>query len=175
MPTLNEAIGAIKRHIGFQESRSRVVARRLREAGHLPAGAPGVAPEVDIANVLDLVVALASDARVHRVADALTTYSQLVPGGADLSTAPPSVPRTAGQQLLAIVQLAADGDQDVRRLRLEFVATWPEVAIHWPDGSTQRFREVGALASHWGADGHRRSTTIPVGAIADTIQLFKDC
>lgn len=175
MPTLNEAIGAIKRHVGFPESRSRVVARRLREAGHLPAGAPGLAPEVDVQNVLDLIVALASDARIHRVADALENYNALVPGGADLSTAPPAVATTAGKHLLAIARLAADGDQDVRRLRIEVVSTWLEVACHWPDGSVHRFRELGALASHWDSTGHRRSTTIPVAAMADTLnQLFKD-
>ena len=172
MPTLNEAIAALSRLVGFPESRSRVVARRLREAGKLPAGAPGVAPEVDLGNVIDLFVAIASDAKVHRVPDALATYQSLTPGGADLSCAPASVRATAGQQLLAIAALAAEGDNDMRRLRVEFVSSWPEIAIHFDDGSTQRFREGGSLAGHWDSTGHRKSITVNGAAFADAVRLL---
>lgn len=47
MATLNNALDAIERHIGFPRSRSSGVARRLQESKLLPAGAPGVAPELD--------------------------------------------------------------------------------------------------------------------------------
>ena len=61
MATWNHVLDAIERHLDFPRSRSTGIARRLQEAGILPSGAPGVAPELDEDNVLDLVVALASD------------------------------------------------------------------------------------------------------------------
>jgi hypothetical protein len=53
---------------GFPRSRSTGIARRLQEAGLLPSGAPGVPPELDENNVLDLAVALAADTELHTAA-----------------------------------------------------------------------------------------------------------
>ncbi len=159
MATLNAAIAALERRIGFTKSRARQVARSLQEAGALPLGAPGVAPELDLVDFTNLAIALAADVPLHKSADAVRTYRDLTPGGADVSGAPASLPRNAGEEIDAIVSLAADGNSDVRGVKIEFVANWPEVAVHWHGGSIGRFRELGALAAHWGASGHRRSTS----------------
>lgn len=169
MATLTDAIAALERRVGFPAARSRVVARALREAGKMPSGGPGVAPEIDLTNFIDLVIALAADVSHYKCASVLDAYRAMPPGGADVSGAPASVPKSAGAELDAIVSLAADGATEVRGLRLEFVANWPEFAIHWHDGTVGRFRELGSLGSHWGAPGHRRSTTISMAALADAI------
>ncbi|WVT73341.1 hypothetical protein QM996_17975 [Sinorhizobium chiapasense] len=174
MATLNAAIAALERRVGFSAPRARVVARHLREQGLLPAGAPGVAPSLDLDDFTNLLIALAADVPLHQSADAVRTYRSLTPGGADVSRAPASVPHNAGEEIDAISSLAADGNGDVRGVKLEFVTNWPEVALHWHDGSISRFRELGALAAVWGAGGHRRSTSISVAALADAIkETFK--
>ena len=174
MATLNAAVAALERRIGFPRSRARQVARSLQEAGALPLGGPGKAPEINIDDFVTLVIALAADVPLHQSAAAVRTYRDLTPGGADVSRAPASVPQNAGEEIDAIFSLAADGNSDVRGVKLEFVANWPEVALHWQDGSISRFRELGALAAHWGAAGHRRSTSISVAALADAIkETFK--
>jgi len=169
LATLNAAIAALERRVGFSASRARLVGRHLREQGLLPAGAPGIAPDLDLDDFVTLVIALAADVPLHQSADAVRAYRNLTPGGADVSRAPASVPRTAGEEIDAIFSLASDGNSDVRGVKLEFVANWPEVAAHWHDGSISRFRELGALAAHWGAAGHRRSTTVNMAALADAI------
>ncbi|NRQ15580.1 hypothetical protein BHMPCIPO_02830 [Ensifer sesbaniae] len=170
MANLNAAVAALERRIGFPKSRARQVARSLQEAGALPLGAPGVAPKLDLDDFVTLVIALAADVPLHQSADAVRTYRQLTPGGADVSRAPASVPKNAGEEIDAIFSLAADGNTDVRGVKLEFVANWPEVAVHWHDGSIGRFRELGALGAHWSSIGHRRSTSINVAALADAIK-----
>ncbi|WP_158665076.1 hypothetical protein [Ensifer adhaerens] len=170
MAKMNAAIAALERRVGFPQSRARQVARSLQEAGALPLGGPGKSPELNLDDFVTLVIALAADVPLHQSADAVRTYRNLTPGGADVSRAPASVPRNAGEEIDAIFSLAADGNSDVRGIKLEFVANWPEVALHWHDGSAGRFRERGAIAAHWGASGHRRSTSINVAALADAIQ-----
>ncbi|MGO4619950.1 hypothetical protein [Ensifer sp. 2TAB8] len=170
MATLNAAIAALERRVGFPQSRARQVARSLQEAGALPLGGPGKPPEINIDDLVTLVIALAADVPLHQSADAVRAYRNLTPGGADVSRAPASVPRNAGEEIDAIIGLAADGNSDVRGVKLEFVANWPEAAVRWHDGSISRFRELGALAAVWGAGGHRRSTTINMAALADAIQ-----
>jgi len=170
VPTLQSVAGALERHCGFPVSRSLVVARSLREAGMLPSGAPGVAPKLDLNDFTTLVIALAADVALHESAAAVDRYRSLTIGGADVSGAPASVPKNAGQQIDAIVKLAAEGATEVRGLKFEFVSNWPEFALHWHDGTIERYREIGALASHWGGAGYRRSITINVAAFADAIQ-----
>ncbi|MET4716219.1 hypothetical protein ABIF63_000322 [Bradyrhizobium japonicum] len=65
MASLNAAMDAIERHLEFPRSRSTGIARRLQGASLLPSGAPGVTPDLDEDNVLDLVVALVSDIELH--------------------------------------------------------------------------------------------------------------
>ncbi|WP_147293983.1 hypothetical protein [Ciceribacter selenitireducens] len=173
MPTLNHAIDALSRHVGFQAARLRSLARRLQDADVLPSGAPGVAPEVQLRHVVDLLLAVASDATLRRAATAVEAYRATTPGGADLSQAPASVRATAGQQLEALARLAMDGDADARRMRVEIVSTWPEVVFLFEDGTAHRFQSVGTLSGHWQMLGHRRATTINGAALADAIiELF---
>ncbi|AEH77526.1 hypothetical protein SM11_chr0243 [Sinorhizobium meliloti SM11] len=136
----------------------------------LPSGAPGVAPKLDLNDFTTLVIALAADVALHESASAVRRYRSLTIGGANVSGAPASVPKNAGQQIDAIVELAAEGATEVRGLKFEFVSSWHELTVHWHDGSLERYRELGALASHWGGAGHRRSITINVAALADAIQ-----
>jgi hypothetical protein len=168
--TLNEAIAALERFVGFRRGRLVAVSQRLQQAGIIPTGAPRTPPRLDLAHVVCLFVAYAADAAIHLSAKSVELFETLTPGGADLSAAPKHLHLTAGDQLRAIAALAAEGDVDVRRIKLEFVSTWPELAIHWPDGSVQRFREMGALASHWGAGGHRKSISINGAALAGAFE-----
>lgn len=173
MPTLNHAIDALSRHVGFPAARLRSLARRLQDADVLPSGAPGVAPEVKLQHVIDLIIAVASDATLRRAATAVETYRATTPGGADLSRAPASVRVDAGRQFEAVARLAMDGDTDARRTRVEIVSTWPEVVFLFEDGTAHRFQPVGTLSGHWQMLGHRRATTINGAAFADAIiELF---
>lgn len=163
--TLNAAKGAIEHRIGFPASRIRTIAQRLQEHGLLPSGAPGVSPELDIEHVVVLVLALATDTTLAKVAEAVGVYGSMSPGGADVTVAPASIPRNAREALLAFAELAIDGNS-LSSISVEVVATWPEISLLWTDGTAQRFREVGALASHWADGRHRRSTTINGNAFA---------
>lgn len=167
--TLNEAMSALERHVGFRRGRLVAVSQRLQQARIIPTGAPRTPPQLDLADVIALLVAYAADGAIHNSARSVQIYSALVPGGADLSTAPPAVRATAGAQLYAIAALAADGDNDMRRLKIEFVSTWPEIVIFFEDGTVQRFRELGSLGSHWGTGGHRKSITVNGAALCDAI------
>ncbi len=173
MPTLHQAIDALSRHVGFPAARLRSMSRRLQDADVLPSGAPGVAPEVQLRHVIDLIIAVASDSTLRRAATAVEAYRATTPGGADLSQAPASVRATAGQQLEALARLAMDGDADARRMRVEIVSTWPEVVFLFEDGTAHRFQSAGTLSNHWQMLGHRRSTTINGAGLADAVlELF---
>ncbi len=170
MPTITSATAAIARHLGFPEARVRQIARRLREAELMPAGAPGVPPEVDRHDLLTLLIALASDGTAAKAAEAVATYGALVPGGANLASAPASIPRTIRSVLEVLAAEGADGEP-ATPLNIEFVSTWPEIALHWEDGTVSRFREPGALSSHWAGDRIRKSITITGAAFG---ALFKE-
>ncbi|WP_141514330.1 hypothetical protein [Rhizobium sp. M1] len=168
--TLAAAIAALERHLGFRRGRLISMAQHLQQVGVIPTGAPRTAPQLDLANVVDLVVAYAADAPLHRAATSVTTYGALTPGGADLSTAPAEVKVTAAEYLNSIAALAAEGDAGIRRMKLEFVSTWPELAVHFEDGSIYRLQAVGAVPGHWQAAGHRQSLTINGAAFADALR-----
>jgi hypothetical protein len=177
MPTTNDAVAALANRVGFTEPRARAVARRLTDAGVLPAGGPGRAPEIAPADVISLFIALAADAELRRSAEIVTTYGDLVPDGIDVMVMPESIrpPReTARTYLNGLVRRALQGDADMRStvaaLKIEVVSNWPAIAIHFPDGEVQRFREVGSLASHWQESGHRKSTTVSGAAFVDAIR-----
>ncbi|RWM26898.1 hypothetical protein [Mesorhizobium sp.] len=174
MATLNAVLAAVERHIGFQESRGRTVARRLQEANALPMGAPGVAPELDVDDFIYLVIALAADTTLHGAPSAVVTYMALTPGGAVLDAgAPASIPRNAGHALIVWSDRALHGDADaLHGDKIEVVAGWPELVIHTA-GKRHRFVMAGADASAWQATGHRRSITLNGAALADAIrELF---
>lgn len=175
MPTLIEVATALKRHIGLTQSRTFALARRLRESGMLPSGAPGVSPVLDFDDVLDLIIAHASAVSVHKAPETIVAFKAMTPGGGDVSSAPASVRSTAGSQFSSIASLAAERDPLMRPLRLEFVSTWSEFAIHFEDGSVQRYQPLGTLPNHWQSAGHRTSTTINGATLADALSsLFGD-
>lgn len=168
MATLNRVLDAIERHVGFPRSRSTGIARRLQEAGLLPSGAPGVPPELDEDNVLDLVIALASDTELHNAVDAVRAFHRMNPGGADLNGAPDTIPN-APIAISILVEDARIGSRGARASQIEVSCSWRAVAIHSPAGDVQRFAEVGKAAPLWQSNGHHRSTTISAAALADAI------
>lgn len=168
--TLAAAIAALERHLGFRRGRLVSMAQRLQNAGVIPTGAPRTAPQLTMGNVVDLVVAYAADAPLHLAARSAETYGALTPGGANLDGAPAKAKVTAAEYLTSIAAIAADGDAGMRRLKLEFVSTWPELAVHFEDGLIHRFQAVGAVSGHWQSAGHRQSLTINGAAFADAMQ-----
>lgn len=170
MVSTNEAVDAICRHIGFDPPRAGAVAKKLTEAGTIPSGGPGKSPELAATHVVDVVLGCSVDAPLRAVASAVEQYRGLVLGGANLSTAPAAIDRTAGDALDVWADIALHGDADLlRRDRIEVVSSWPEIAIY-RDGTVTRFVAPGALASHWQASGHRRSTTINGAAFVDALR-----
>jgi len=173
--TTNQAIDAISRRLGFPKSRARTIARRLTEGGILPSGAPGVAPEIDIADFVSLLVGLACDAALPRVVAAVSSYDELTPEGVPAESVPVAVRHQVGfasarTHLEGLAYLALRDAAAVSKLHLEFVANWPEFAIHNQDGRAERFLSPGALSGHWQASGHRKSTTINGAAFVDAVR-----
>ncbi|SCB36045.1 hypothetical protein GA0061099_1005415 [Bradyrhizobium yuanmingense] len=172
MASLNNALDSIERHLNFSRSRSAGIARRLQEAGILPIGAPGVAPDLDEDNVLDLVIALASDVTLHEAPDAVRAYHQMTPGGVSLVDEPPSIPN-APIAVSILVEDARFSVGDARASKIEVSCNWRAVAIHRPIGAVKRFSQPGVHCAHWQSDGHHKSVTINVVALADALdELF---
>lgn len=170
MPTTMEAVDAVVRHIGFDPPRAKAVARSLTEAGSIPSGAPGKSPELDPEHVIDIVIGCAVDAPLRAISATVAQYRALVPGGANLETAPATIDRNAGGALDIFADIAVHGDSDLLRGdRIEIVSSWPEIAIH-RDGKVARFVPAGANAAHWQASGHRRGTTINGSALVDCLR-----
>lgn len=177
MATLNRALDAIERHIGFPRSRSTGVARRLQEAGILPSGSPGVAPELSERDVCVLLATLMSAPKLHEAVDHANAYSAMTPGGVVLSAdAPNSIPRSALEYLTTKAWVVASGDadavDDIRGHRFEFVLGWRELSAHTPENTVTRFVLPGTLASHQQAP-HRIAGVVQAAAFVDLInQLF---
>jgi hypothetical protein len=175
MATLNNALDAIERHIGFPRSRSSGVARRLQESKLLPAGAPGVAPELDQRDTCLLLATLMSAPMLHEAVEHANAYTAMTPGGAVLSDdAPVSIPRSALAYLEVQSEMAVGGQPDavadVCGLRLEFVHGWRELSAHSPEGTVTRFVLPGELASHQQAP-HRIAGVVRGEAF---VNLMKD-
>ncbi|UGX97597.1 hypothetical protein G6321_00021655 [Bradyrhizobium barranii subsp. barranii] len=168
MATLNHALDAIERHLEFPRSRSSGIARRLQESNLLPVGAPGVAPELNEDNVLDLIVTLAADTELHTAVAALRAYQTATPGGVNLHGAPQSIPN-APIAVAILVEDARAGVPEARKSRIEVSCGANAVAIHKPDGEASRFVEAGADPAHWPKRAHHKSTTLNVAAIADAL------
>lgn len=175
MATLNSVLDSIQSHIGFPRSRSSGIARRLQEAGILPSGAPGVAPELDQRDTCLLLSTLMSAPKLHEAVDHARAYAVMTPGGAVLSTdAPDSIPRSALEYLETQSEIAIgdkpDAVDDVRGHRFEFTHHWREMSAHTPEDSVTRFVLPGALASHQQAP-HRVAGVVRGEAF---VNLFKD-
>ncbi|SDC02572.1 hypothetical protein SAMN05216337_100155 [Bradyrhizobium brasilense] len=172
MATLNRVLDAIETHIGFPRSRSSGISRRLQDAGLLPSGAPGVAPELDQRDACLLLATLMSAPKLHEARDHARAYAEMTPGGSVLSAdAPESVPRSALAYLEVQSEVVIGGPaDDVRGHRFEFVHGWRELSVHTPEGTVTRFVLPGALASHQQAP-HRIAGVVRGEAFAN---LMKD-
>lgn len=175
MATLSNVLDSIQTHIGFPRSRSSGIARRLQEAGILPSGAPGIAPELDQRDVCVLLATLMSAPKLHEAVDHAGAYSAMTPGGAVLSgDAPDSIPRSALEYLETQSEIAVSGKpdavSDVRGHRFEFVHGWREVSAHTPEDTVTRFVLPGALSSHQQAP-HRIAGVVKGEAF---VNLMKD-
>ncbi|UPU00210.1 hypothetical protein J4G48_0020220 [Bradyrhizobium barranii subsp. apii] len=153
MAKLTNALDAIETHIGFRRSRTNGISRRLQEAGLLPAGAPGIAPELAQREVCLLLATLMSAPKLHEAVDHARAYATMTPGGAVLSAdAPDNIPRSALEYLDLKSEIAIGGSpeavEDVRTHRFEFEHFWRELAAHTPEGTVARFVLPGTLASH---------------------------
>ncbi|AHY50549.1 hypothetical protein [Bradyrhizobium japonicum] len=168
MAKLADVLSAIDA-LGFDPKRTKVIARRLSEAGAIPAGGPARAPELSDTDTLRLIVAIATTTKLRLADSDLATYASLVPAGAIISDdAPADIPRSAFDAIELLVEKARGGDSDARRSTIEFVRGWPEIVINRPDG-VSRFRAAGADAGHWERTGHRTASTVPVRVIADIL------
>jgi hypothetical protein len=172
MTTTKLAVAALARHVGLPLKRIRGVAVALTEAGVLPPGSPGHAPELDPEHVVSLLIGSCVETPLRAVGDAVREYRALRPGGVPLQDAPASL-RSAGGALDIWADIAVHGDADVLRGdRIEIVTSWPEVAIH-TDGRVNRFQPLGTLPGHWQAHGHRKSVIIDGAAfVAALNELF---
>lgn len=168
MATLNACLDAIERHLQFPRSRSTGIARRLQEAELLPSGAPGVAPEMDEDDALDLIVTLAADTELHTAAAALRAYYSMTPGGVDLDGAPASIPN-APIAVSILIEDARSGVAEARKSRIEVTCNGRAVAIHKPNSEVSRFCVTGADSSHWALRGHHKSTALNAAAVADAL------
>ncbi|ACE92037.1 hypothetical protein RHECIAT_CH0003089 [Rhizobium etli CIAT 652] len=155
--------------IGVPAERALRVAHRLRDAGMLPKGGPGRAPEFDRADAIALLVAVASGATLRTVAERTAALLASTPGGADVNGAPLTIPRNAQIQLAVLANMAAAGDA-LDGITLEVVHGWPEIALAWADGATQRFQAAGSIANHQPSHQARVATTIPGPAFADFVR-----
>lgn len=171
MPTLSAAHAALERHCGFNIARIRAISRRLQEDGMLPLGGPGESPAIKPEHFAALFIATAVDPVVRIAPELVRNYMELTPAGVPLEGAPASI-ASARSTLLALIGLAPDNPDDFRDLQLEFVANWPELALHWGDGSAQRYQPTGTVPGYWQASGHRRSTTIPGKAFRDAVRAI---
>ncbi|MCZ8546276.1 hypothetical protein OOJ09_18970 [Mesorhizobium qingshengii] len=174
MPSTMEAVDVLAARVGFDKPRVRAVARSLTDAGRLPPGAPAKSPMLDISNVVDLLIGCAVDVPLRAVAYTVAKIRELTPAGTPISALPASLQYSAGNYLDSLSELAAEGSLDVRRVKLEFVSNWNELAVHQPDGTISRFVDPGANPAHWQQSGHRKSVIVSGMAFADAVTvLFK--
>ncbi|UXS08697.1 hypothetical protein [Agrobacterium tumefaciens] len=167
---IGQLANSIRQHLGIPVTRSLNVVRRLREAGMFPSGGPGRGPEFARADIVTLLVAVSTGAKLDDVAASTRATLATVPGGANLAGAPLTVPRTAEIALAVLATQAAEGD-DLDELTIEIAHGEPEVALVWPDGVTQRLQAPGAIANH--VPRGRVATRIPGSAFAAILRKFK--
>ncbi|TIL56726.1 MAG: hypothetical protein E5Y79_28390 [Mesorhizobium sp.] len=162
MATIANTAAASERHLGFPARRGRTIIRSLIDHEILSPGAPGVAVEIGAADFVSVLIALASGAKIKDAADTVAQYTHMTPSGIHRDTVPNAPMKTAFDYLVDAV-FAALGDIEMQRkvapLTFDFCETWPELAVHAPEGVT-RFILVGSLARYWQSGRQRRSTTI---------------
>jgi hypothetical protein len=157
--TVPELAEIVERHLGIKRSRAKSVARTLQAAGALSKGGPGLPPEFSRNDAVSLLAGVATGAKLDDVAEATRALLAATPGGADVRTAPLSIPRTAGIQLAVLAGMSLDGDS-LEGLTIEIVQGWPEVALIWADGKVQRFQAAGSVANTQPSSKSRVATRI---------------
>lgn len=167
MATLAAAAAALEEYCGFPASRTRTVARRLLEEEILTPGAPGVAVDINEADLAFLLLAVASGAPLSRVADKTTELVGAVPDGFDINVMPEHLrpeSRTVfdilHHQIFSVARNIKATVSDI-----EVVETFPEVVLYlgkW----ISIFRPAGADVPRLGTSKQRRSTRIPGTAIS---------
>lgn len=167
---IGQLANSIRQYLGVPVTRTLNVVRRLREAGMFPSGGPGRGPEFTRADIVTLIVAVATGSKLEDVAAATKATLATVPGGANLTGAPLTIPRTAEIALAVLASQAADGN-DLDELIIEISHGEPEVSLLWSDGVTQRLQSPGALANH--VPRGRVATRIPGSAFAAILRKFK--
>ncbi|MBA4776679.1 MAG: hypothetical protein H2044_13570 [Rhizobiales bacterium] len=167
---IGQLANSIRQHLGIPVTRTLSTVRYLREAGLFPSGGPGRGPEFTRADIITLIVAVATGSKLENVATATRATLATVPGGANLTGAPLTIPRTAEIALAVLASQAADGD-DLDELTIELAHDEPEVAFVWSDGATQRLQSPGAIANH--VPRGRVATRIPGPAFAAILRKFK--
>lgn len=178
MTTVAPTVAALEQYCGFGAGRVRANVRALTEGGLIAPGAPGVSVQISEADFVLVLLAVASAAPLHAVADTVAKLASLVPNGIDVDVMPAGIrpaKRTAFDVLHEIVWSAAHGDIEaqarVSKINIEVVGTWPEVSMHTAEGIV-RFQPVGALAGHWGGNKQRRATIIPGSALVDCVRAL---
>ncbi|MBZ9600498.1 hypothetical protein [Phyllobacterium chamaecytisi] len=167
MPTTNQAVEAISARVGFPIERCRSVAVKLTEAGSIPAGGPHRPPEIKLIHFLDILIGSSLDVPLRAIPAEVARYRELGEPGFDTPNMPASVKAkyaTVGTRLNYFFILP----NELADVQIDIVQNWREVSIYGSDSIT-RFREPGALHSHWADPHHRRAVTIPGRAIAAAI------
>ena len=167
MATIAQTVAVLARELNLPEPYVSHRARRLREAGLLPASNGRDRPALRVEHLASFVLALAADVPVKGAPDAVETYGGLMLHGVDPAVMPEHL-RPSGytvrQYLEHILKSLTADDADCnanRRLTIELVSSWPEVRIFDPaDQHTMVFLKPTALFGHWQGDAVRRSTTI---------------
>ena len=157
--TIPELAEIVERHIGIKRSRAISVARALQAAGALSKGGPGQAPEFSRDDAVALLTGVATGAPLNTVAEATRAVLATTPGGADVRSAPLSIPRTAEIQLAVLASMSLAGDS-LEGLTIEVVHGWPEIALIWADGRVQRFQAAGPVANAQPSSNSRVATRI---------------
>ncbi|MET3523743.1 hypothetical protein [Mesorhizobium abyssinicae] len=169
MPSTKQACDGLVRRVGYDTGRTKEVARALTEAQILPAGSPGVSPDLSPQDVATLMLGVAVDAPLRAVAETVREYRALrregVPQGA-----PASISVTAGEQLDIMAEIAATGSLDARALVAKTIITvvsnWQEITLT-DTIDCRRFSE--GEPGRWMKYGHRKSVEINDGAFCDVI------
>lgn len=167
VPTVNTALDAFERHLGFPKSRARNLVARLQEAGLIEHGAPGVSPQINDVGFAALFLAFAGDTTIRETAPRVDRLFAMTPGGASLEGAPTSIP-TSRRALLDLVELALI-DEDLPTA-IEVVSNFDELTIAWPGEIVERFQPTGAIAGRWQVTSHRRACIVTGSAFAKAVR-----
>jgi hypothetical protein len=140
----------------------------LQEAGLLPLGAPGVAPQLSESNFVSLFLALAANTTRYGAAQAVRALLETTPAAAGAST--PADVGSAETAMLDLVRSAREFPDDLSGVAIEVVGSWPELALHQFGKVQTRYQPAGSLREHWQSRGHRCSTIVPGGAFRDAVR-----